>query len=116
MRTLIVAVLLTICSFYGSPVLAQQRSALHLGFRVDTSTKKATVSSDSTSSDRPAHVLKGALIGAAVGTGTGIVAAAIITSSSHGDHSLDSLAYFILGLTGAGLGIAVGAIVGFFWR
>jgi hypothetical protein len=115
------------CLLGISSLEAQQTQFLRVGVSVErnsfglAATRSGPAALDSgTASKRPAHVLKGALIGAAVGAATGLVAAVIVNNRrSHMDyldHSEDGLAYLYLPITGIGLGIILGSIVGFVWK
>ena len=116
------------CLWSSKSLAAQEPQLLRAGVSVErnsfglTATRNGSAALDSgTSSKRPAHVLKGALIGAAVGAATGVVAAVILTHRggcrlNYCDHTEDGLAYLYLPITGIGLGILIGAIVGFVWR
>jgi hypothetical protein len=111
----------------ASSLEAQQIQALRVGLTAErnavglTATRRKIAAPDTgTTSRRPEHVLKGALVGAAVGAATGLVAAMIVNyrrSHMHYlDHSEDGIEYFFLPITGMGVGILVGSIVGFAWR
>jgi hypothetical protein len=116
-----VIVVLAALPFAGNAV-AQQTRSFRVGVERNSLTATAIVDTSvpidrGTNSRRPTHVVKGALIGAAIGAVTGFAAAAIdVHKANVTDHSEDDLTYVLYTITGAFLGAIVGGIVGLVWR
>jgi hypothetical protein len=126
-RHLIAIQLVTLVLLIGSRaenVGGQQSESIRLGVRVghDSSaltrpTKISRQSDSDTTSTRASRTARGAIIGALIGVGTGIVVAFIDThKATVTDHSEDGLALVAYTVIGALAGFAVGGIVGFFWH
>jgi len=93
---------------------AQSISAARLGVRAPA---PAPIAQRDSTDPAIVRIANGALIGAGIGAGAGIIVALVDTQSgSVTDHSEDGLAYIAFGAFGAFLGLIVGGIVGYHHR